>query len=281
MCYVSGAKTAVSYLLAGIAGIAFLAATPVSALEASGGSQVQVMICPPHGSSQLIVTLPESDSKTNEPEVVIEGEVSYISQIDFFIDGVYNNTVALGYATTAFRSTVTVPAGTHTIKLVAIDNCSQATYSESVVVTYEPRTLPSAGSQTNTNIPSLNENKPKVATENLSIIALLRDIFTPQPVDSSQGVPPNSRHGVGQSGNIDTGALLASQTADTYLRAASAAVGASLLVAYPSFQLAGEYANRLLVAHKHPPLHIAPRGLRTRRIEILAGLALLLLPFFL
>lgn len=143
---------------------------------------VEVMICPDASQSNIAISSPQSDSIINVPKVPISGEVTYISQIDFFIDDVYSNTVALGYSATNFSSTVALAPGTHTIKLTATDSCSQTTFTDSVVITYEPATQPSTGETVETLVegsdPSV-EAESKPALENNVVDTFLDSFITP------------------------------------------------------------------------------------------------------
>lgn len=144
MRYYDGVKTATSSLFTGVAATALSLLTLSSPVQGMADN-VQVMVCPQPDQSSLTVHQPQSDSIISEPILPIGGSIEYISQIDFFIDNVYNNTVAMGYSATEFASTVTMDPGTHTIKLVATDSCSQTTHEYSLVVTYEPKIPPSVG----------------------------------------------------------------------------------------------------------------------------------------
>lgn len=143
---------------------------------------VEVMICPDSSQSKITITSPQSDSIINEPKVSISGDVTYISQIDFFIDDVYSNTVALGYSATEFLSPVSLEPGTHTIKVTATDSCSQATYTDSVVITYEPTTQPSLGENVETvvegSVPT-SDSKPAPTREDSAIETLIDNFISP------------------------------------------------------------------------------------------------------
>ena len=132
---------------------AFVAGWPGFDAAAQGGNKnVQVMVCPQPSDSSLTVTLPQSDSVVDTPKVVITGGVQHISQIDFFINDTYNHTQALGYAAVDFTSSITLSPGTHTLKLVASDSCSQTTHEQTLVLTYEPKVVPSVGKTVSTTV---------------------------------------------------------------------------------------------------------------------------------
>lgn len=146
-CFNGVAIAARSFLVA-ISVVALFSVNNVSAQDV--GSRIEVMICAGADQSRFAVTAPQSDSIVSEPKITINGEVEYISQIDFFIDDVYNNTIALGYSETTFNSEITLSPGTHTIKFVATDSCSNVTHNDSLVITYQPKTQPSVGSNVET-----------------------------------------------------------------------------------------------------------------------------------
>lgn len=152
MRYYDGVKIATSSLV--IIGLLASAVSLLAYNSSAHGLQdnIQVMVCPAANQSYLTVLRPQSDSVVSEPKLPISGSVEYISQIDFFIDDVYNNTVALGFSATDFETSLTLNPGTHTIKLIATDSCSQTTHEYSLVVTYEPKTPPSIGQDVETII---------------------------------------------------------------------------------------------------------------------------------
>jgi hypothetical protein len=131
------------------------------------GNRIEVMICPDVGMSNLTIIRPQSDSVVSSPNVVITGDVAYISQIDFFIDGTYGHTLALGQADTSFESNLALSPGTHTIKLAASDSCSQTTHDGSLVLTYEPAITPSVGEDVSTEIEGTTTNTAEVVDESV------------------------------------------------------------------------------------------------------------------
>jgi hypothetical protein len=148
MRYIRNARFAAKAL---VIAAAITAGWPSSVATAQGGDEnVQVMVCPQPSESSLVVTAPQSDSVVDEPKLTISGAVEHISQIDFFIDDTYNHTQALGFSATEFASGVTLSPGTHALKLVASDSCSQTIHEQTLVMTYEPKVVPSLGSTVDT-----------------------------------------------------------------------------------------------------------------------------------
>lgn len=150
MRYVKSARFAVRSIV--IATALVVGRPDVIVNAQTGGSNVQIMVCPQPSESSLAVLQPQSDSVIDEPKVAISGTVVHISQIDFFIDDTYNHTQALGFSAANFTSSVTLSPGTHTLKLVASDSCSQTTHEQTLVVTYEPKVVPSVGSAVDTTV---------------------------------------------------------------------------------------------------------------------------------
>ena len=149
MPYCNGALIAARSSLI-VVGVVLLSLSMAIMDNSNARALVEVMICPDASQSRFTLTAPQSDSIVNDPQISVSGEVQYISQIDFMIDDVYNNTLALGYSATNFTSQLTLPPGTHTITFIATDSCSQSTHNGSLVVTYEPRTQPSVGEDVET-----------------------------------------------------------------------------------------------------------------------------------
>lgn len=166
MSYYAGAIVAakVALITGAFAGVAIMA-TGADVAAQDAGNRIEVMICPGTGGSVMTLTEPKNDSVVSGPKVTVGGSVLYISQIDFFIDNVYNNTLALGNSDVAFDSTLTLSPGTHTLKIVATDSCSQATHTESVVVTYEPAIQPSVGEEVETTVAGEVTNSPDDTTD--------------------------------------------------------------------------------------------------------------------
>ena len=184
------------------------------------GDNVQVMVCPQPSESSFTVSTPQSDSIIDEPKVTLAGTAEYISQIDFFIDGTYNHTQALGYTMRDFTSSLTVSPGTHTLRLVASDSCSQTVHEQAIVITYEPKAFPSVGTAVNTTVggrlikpelPELPEPVPEPTLfQNFSLpplarIADLLDLTDPP----SDGEPISPLPSAGRAALFVTGAAIA------------------------------------------------------------------------
>jgi hypothetical protein len=150
MPYYAGAVVAAKFLIISVA--AFGLFTGSITLAQTTDDNIEVMICPDPSQSSVMVREPQSDSVTNQPTADIIGDVQLISQIDFFIDDVYNHTLALAHQDTSFSTKISLAPGTHTIKLVATDSCSNTVHTESVIITHEPTIQPSVGQNIDTQV---------------------------------------------------------------------------------------------------------------------------------
>lgn len=280
MRYLNDAITVAKVFTATACSVGVLLGATVSAQ--SSGTDVSVRVCPQVSSASLAITQPVSDSKTNNPKITVEGDVEYISQIDFFIDDVYDHTIALGYATTSFKSSLTVAPGTHTLRLEAIDSCSPEPLTDSVVITYQPEAQPSIGSDVITDIPSFSNDLPPGGVIGIPIItlpggeeALVTDKSPKTPPKSS----PNDTNKQRVYSNLDTGAIFLDQRLDVWLRALAVILGIVLLFAPWRVLLVTDYIRQGLVDHvgkqvkshaEHPHIRLAGR---------IVGTGLLLLAF--
>lgn len=117
-------------------------------------SIVQAIVC--REGATLSIMQPASDSVVIETTLPINGMVTQATQIEITIDGQFNGVVPLNAAATNFATTVQLSAGTHTVRLTAIDACQIANASDQVVITYEapPTSGGSVGGETATDVPA-------------------------------------------------------------------------------------------------------------------------------
>lgn len=139
------AKHAVKALVISVLLAAYFGA-PASA------QNVQLLICPQQPESYAFISNPLSDTVVDAPALKLEGNVSSISQVEVYIDDAYNNTVAVGLGETSFATDISIGQGTHTVKIVAQDNCFPLTHEDSVVITYHPKVAPGNGGDTDTAV---------------------------------------------------------------------------------------------------------------------------------
>lgn len=132
----------VSFALVAFSGVwvLFNTAVPVHALTASGDSSIEAMLC--ETSSSVSITSPTSDSVVTSSNLALSGGVSQANQLEVYIDNVLDHIIPLTHTQTTFSGGVQLTAGTHTIKIVAIDACAGVNGTAQVVVTYQPPETP-------------------------------------------------------------------------------------------------------------------------------------------
>ncbi|RWZ78129.1 MAG: hypothetical protein EOT04_02785 [Candidatus Chaera renei] len=143
------------FILAAAASLAVYALVVGPPLRAQS-TNVWVQLCD-DGGSVITVTSPPSDSVVGDSSVIVSGNVKQASQIDVTVDGAYDHSQTLPAGSQTFTTEVKLAAGTHTIKLVAIDVCQKNNGSASIVVTYQPGVTPpvAPGGPTPTSLPGL------------------------------------------------------------------------------------------------------------------------------
>lgn len=142
----------------------FLFGSPTSAIDLvdSSGTEVRATVCNGSQGSSISISTPASDQVINISTISIQGTVEDATQITVEIDGQYSQTVPLGSNQTSYQIDVTVSEGTHTIVLIANDLCAVQNGSTSLVVTYEPKSTPSDGGSTPTDV---NQGGVAIGTE--------------------------------------------------------------------------------------------------------------------
>lgn len=111
----------------------------------AANTQVDVLICNPSTTAQLTINEPQSDSTSTSPNIAIKGTALYTSQIEIYVDGGYNKTIALANGVTTFETNIRITPGTHTISLTAIDVCGGAPDTKHLVITYQQQPRPTPG----------------------------------------------------------------------------------------------------------------------------------------
>jgi hypothetical protein len=107
-----------------------------SALTSNAGTMVGATLCTTTSTVSLIA--PVSDSVVTNPTVPLSGTVTQASQIEVYIDDIFDSVIPLSMGQTSFSGSVQLASGTHTIKVVAINTCPGSNGSDSAVVTYQP-----------------------------------------------------------------------------------------------------------------------------------------------
>lgn len=112
---------------------------------------VRAILCDTAGPI-VQVTEPESDSIVDTPTVNLEGTTIRTSQIELYINEAYSQSIAVE-PNGPFSANVPLNKGTNTIRIEAYFACNQTTEIFNVVVTYEPKVVPSPGETTDTSVP--------------------------------------------------------------------------------------------------------------------------------
>jgi hypothetical protein len=107
-----------------------------SALTSNAGTTIGATLCTT--ASTVSLTAPVSDSVVANPTVPLSGTVTQASQIEVYIDDIFDSVIPLSMGQTSFSGSVQLASGTHTIKVVAINTCPGSNGSDSAVVTYQP-----------------------------------------------------------------------------------------------------------------------------------------------
>lgn len=133
-------------------GLLVLAAVVLPTNAVSAESNLAAIICDPNQPAVLRVIHPQSDSVVNNSQIELSGTVAQTSQLELYVDDAFSGVEPLSYNDTTFSTTISIPLGTHTIKVVAVDVCQVGNATDSVVVTYENATSASTGNQVPTNV---------------------------------------------------------------------------------------------------------------------------------
>lgn len=114
--------------------------TTIVGAQTSASTTIGATICA--ATSTITLSAPVSDSVVTSPTVPLSGAVTQASQIEVYVDDIYDSVIPLSIGQTSFNGSVQLTAGTHTIKVVAINTCPGSNGFDSAVVTYQP---PSSG----------------------------------------------------------------------------------------------------------------------------------------
>ncbi len=109
------------------------------------------------------ISEPLNDSVVNQSVITLRGIVGFSSQVEVFIDGNRDQTLAIGASQTSFNTTVSLTEGSNTIELVANDICNAKNARDSVAITFQPMTQPSNGVSTPTVVEQANGAEPNGA----------------------------------------------------------------------------------------------------------------------
>lgn len=96
-------------------------------------TSVTATVCGADAQSAVTIASPPSDSTVSTTNVSITGTIVHSSQADVFVDGVYDQTIALQPNQTGFELVVRTVPGTHTIRIESIGVCGGKAAAEAVV----------------------------------------------------------------------------------------------------------------------------------------------------
>ena len=86
----------------------------------------------------LHIASPATNAAVNKADTVISGQVSKLSQIRAYINGVFHTTVPLDTTSTTFSYTTNLSPGNNTVKLVGIDPCNVNGPVDEIKLVYNP-----------------------------------------------------------------------------------------------------------------------------------------------
>ncbi|NCU38226.1 hypothetical protein EOL96_04195 [Candidatus Saccharibacteria bacterium] len=104
-------------------------------------SQVTTSICATQAATLQLVS-PVPNSVVDTASVTINGQVHRISQYQVFIDGNPLSMQSLDAGATSFSYSTTLPLGSHTLRFVGIDPCTQHAPEASITLVYDPNAQP-------------------------------------------------------------------------------------------------------------------------------------------
>jgi hypothetical protein len=120
-------------------------------IASAQSTTVGAVIC--RSQSSITMAQPSSDSTVSDIPVTLSGSVDQASQIEVYVDDVFNDVIPLSTGQSSFSGSVSLTSGTHTIKVVAINVCPGPNGTASSVVTYAPPTeTPLTGTSTPTTV---------------------------------------------------------------------------------------------------------------------------------
>ncbi|MBP9667603.1 hypothetical protein KBD87_02250 [Candidatus Saccharibacteria bacterium] len=153
-------------------------AVPAAAQDDTGSTEISTLVCKDTGA-EVTIASPVNDSTVNTSEVTVSGTVRSATQLVISLDGQYSQTIALASGQQSYSFGISLPRGTHAIKLVANDVCQVQDGAADVVLTYEPASTPSNGETTPTTVDTINtgiivDANAKPVTQKLSTYEALR-----------------------------------------------------------------------------------------------------------
>lgn len=235
---------------------------------AAQGTMVGATVCGPE--STITLDSPVSDSVVTSGTIALNGTVGQASQIEIRIDDAFDSIIPLAIGQTDFSGAVQVTAGTHTIRVTALNMCAGPNGTASAVVTYTPPPqAPSTGTGTPTTVegvmPAVEDGDKH---ETINDLGPLDQVL--QPLE-----------GFAAWLNIDTGSQTDRVGSLSVGRALTITVGMYLLVLGLAPPVLMWASTLPVVAQALPALPAAGRIRLLGRVGRVIGLLLILGAFFL
>ncbi len=106
----------------------------------TGSTTVGAILCDTQGPD-LQITAPVSDTSTSSQVISIQGMAYRTSQIDIYLNNVYDHSVAIGFDA-VLQTPVSLIEGTNTIKLQAFFSCNGTSSDSTLIIRYQPEVVP-------------------------------------------------------------------------------------------------------------------------------------------
>lgn len=117
-----------------------LGANSLFGASVSANTVVGAVVCSPSNSASLAISQPVDGHTTADMPVTISGSLNLLSQIRVFVDNVFTETVPIASDASTFSFELTLPTGSHEVRLEGVDICQLTSPVAQVVVIYNPET---------------------------------------------------------------------------------------------------------------------------------------------
>lgn len=132
-------------------------------------TNINATLCSAANSPNVVISSPQADSTLNSRIVRLQGTAVYTSQIEIYLNGNYNQTLAIG-SDQIIDTTLDLEVGTNTIELRTYYSCNNSTNTTKIVLTYQPSAvLPEQADTTRTLRPG--EVQPLFVTSDATSIS--------------------------------------------------------------------------------------------------------------
>lgn len=122
------ARVIVALALIGVLGIGLFCAA-----SARAETNINAIVCGPEVQPSITLTAPDPSISVTTPSVTIAGTIAQTNQVVIYVDGTYNQTLAVAVGQADFSAEVSISNGTHQLQAEAVNgSCS---VKQAVVVT--------------------------------------------------------------------------------------------------------------------------------------------------